>query len=72
MIKRRQRGERNESEIVHINDQTVHDEPKIPFGGIKGSGWGRFGVRAGLEKFTELRWISMQRPPAPVSFLAGW
>jgi aldehyde dehydrogenase (NAD+) len=54
-------AERTESGIVHINDQTVHDEPQVPFGGIKDSGWGRFGGRAGLEEFTELRWISMQR-----------
>lgn len=47
--------------MVHINDQTLHDEPHVPFGGMKDSGWGRFGGRAGLEEFTELRWISMQR-----------
>lgn len=56
-------AERIESGIVHINDQSVHDEPQVPFGGIKDSGWGRFGGRAGLEEFTELRWISMQRSP---------
>ena len=54
-------AERIESGIVHINDQTVHDEPQVPFGGVKESGWGRFGGRAALEEFTELRWISMQR-----------
>ncbi len=53
-------AERIESGIVHINDQTVHDEPQVPFGGVKNSGWGRFGGRAALEEFTELRWISMQ------------
>ncbi len=54
-------AERIESGIVHINDQTVGDEPQVPFGGVKDSGWGRFGGRAALEEFTELRWISMQR-----------
>jgi len=54
-------AERIESGIVHINDQTVHDEPQVPFGGMKNSGWGRFGGHAALEEFTELRWISMQR-----------
>lgn len=53
-------AERIESGIVHINDQTVHDEPQVPFGGVKDSGWGRFGGRAALEEFTELRWVSAQ------------
>jgi acyl-CoA reductase-like NAD-dependent aldehyde dehydrogenase len=61
-------AERIESGIVHINDQTVHDEPQVPFGGIKDSGWGRFGGRSGLEEFTELRWISMQRSPRQYPF----
>jgi acyl-CoA reductase-like NAD-dependent aldehyde dehydrogenase len=61
-------AERIESGIVHINDQTVHDEPQIPFGGIKDSGWGRFGGKAALEEFTELRWISVQRTPRQYPF----
>jgi acyl-CoA reductase-like NAD-dependent aldehyde dehydrogenase len=61
-------AERIESGIVHINDQTVHDEPQVPFGGVKDSGWGRFGGRASLEEFTELRWISMQRFPRQYPF----
>src|SRR4051795_3926614 len=51
---------RIESGICHINSSTVHDEPQMPFGGVKGSGWGRFGGQAALEEFTELRWISVQ------------
>jgi aldehyde dehydrogenase (NAD+) len=61
-------AERIESGIVHINDQTVHDEPQVPFGGIKDSGWGRFGGKAALEEFTELRWISVQRTPRHYPF----
>jgi acyl-CoA reductase-like NAD-dependent aldehyde dehydrogenase len=61
-------AERIESGIVHINDQTVHDEPQVPFGGVKDSGWGRFGGRAALEEFTELRWISIQRTPRRYPF----
>lgn len=61
-------AERIESGMVHINDQTVHDEPQVPFGGIKDSGWGRFGGRAALEEFTELRWISVQRTPRQYPF----
>ena len=54
---------RIESGICHINDTTVHDEPQMPFGGVKASGFGRFGGRAALEEFTELRWISVQELP---------
>ncbi|MFC1884859.1 aldehyde dehydrogenase family protein [Thermodesulfobacteriota bacterium] len=61
-------AERIESGIVHINDQTVHDEPQVPFGGVKDSGWGRFGGRASLEEFTELRWISLQLKPRQYPF----
>src|SRR5579884_380194 len=49
---------RLESGIVHVNDQPVADEPQMPFGGVKDSGWGRFGGRAALDEFTELRWIT--------------
>jgi acyl-CoA reductase-like NAD-dependent aldehyde dehydrogenase len=61
-------AERIETGIVHINDQSVHDEPQVPFGGVKDSGWGRFGGRAALEEFTELRWISIQRTPRQYPF----
>jgi acyl-CoA reductase-like NAD-dependent aldehyde dehydrogenase len=54
---------RIESGICHVNSSTVHDEPQMPFGGVKASGWGRFGGRAALEEFTELRWISVQQGP---------
>ncbi len=56
-------AQRIESGICHINDTTVHDEPQMPFGGVKSSGWGRFGGRAALEEFTELRWITVQEQP---------
>ncbi len=48
------------SGICHINGPTVHDEPQMPFGGVKASGYGRFGGRAGIEEFTTLRWITVQ------------
>jgi benzaldehyde dehydrogenase (NAD) len=53
-------AQRIQSGICHINDTTVQDEPQMPFGGVKASGWGRFGGRAALDEFTELRWISIQ------------
>ncbi|MBV9357002.1 MAG: aldehyde dehydrogenase [Chloroflexi bacterium] len=56
-------AQRIQSGICHVNDTTVHDEPQMPFGGVKASGWGRFGGRAALEEFTELRWITVQELP---------
>src|SRR3954469_1225741 len=49
-----------ETGMCHVNDGTVHDEPQMPFGGVKDSGWGRFGGNAAVEEFTELRWITVQ------------
>lgn len=49
--------------ICHINDTTINDEPHMPFGGVKDSGWGRFGGKAALDEFTELRWITVQDSP---------
>ena len=51
---------RVESGICHINGPTVHDEPQMPFGGVKASGYGRFGGKAAIEEFTVLRWITLQ------------
>ena len=51
---------RIESGICHVNGPTVHDEAQMPFGGVKGSGYGRFGGRAGIDAFTELRWLTVQ------------
>jgi acyl-CoA reductase-like NAD-dependent aldehyde dehydrogenase len=48
------------SGICHINGPTVHDEAQMPFGGVKASGYGRFGGRAGIDAFTELRWVTME------------
>lgn len=50
---------RIQSGICHINGATVHDEAQMPFGGVKSSGFGRFGSAASLEEFTELRWITV-------------
>ena len=50
---------RIESGICHINAATVHDEAQMPFGGVKASGYGRFGGKAGIAEFTELRWITV-------------
>lgn len=52
-----------ESGICHINGPTVQDEAQIPFGGMKASGYGRFGGRAAINEFTELRWITIETEP---------
>jgi acyl-CoA reductase-like NAD-dependent aldehyde dehydrogenase len=57
-----------ESGIVHVNDQTVADEPQMPFGGVKDSGFGRFGGQAVIDEFTELRWVTVRSGTHPFPF----
>jgi benzaldehyde dehydrogenase (NAD) len=59
---------RIESGICHVNGPTVHDEAQMPFGGVKASGWGRFGGKAGMAEFTDLRWITIQTTPRHYPF----
>lgn len=59
---------RIESGICHVNAPTVHDEPQMPFGGVKSSGIGHFGGKAGIAEFTDLRWITMQTAPRHYPF----
>ena len=59
---------RIESGICHVNGPTVHDEAQMPFGGVKGSGMGRFGGKAGIAEFTDLRWITVQTAPRHYPF----
>ena len=48
---------RIDSGVVHVNDQTVADEPQLPLGGVKDSGWGRSGPGS-MQDFTEVQWIT--------------
>ena len=48
--------------ICHINGPTVGDEAQMPFGGMKGSGYGRFGGKASIAEFTDLRWVTIEDP----------
>jgi acyl-CoA reductase-like NAD-dependent aldehyde dehydrogenase len=50
------------SGICHINGPTLADEPHMPFGGVGDSGYGRFGGKAGIAEFTDLRWITVENP----------
>ncbi|KAJ5818793.1 hypothetical protein N7474_004384 [Penicillium riverlandense] len=44
-------AKRLQSGAVHINSMTIHDEPVLPHGGVKNSGWGRFNAAEGLNEF---------------------
>ncbi len=57
-----------ESGMCHGNGPTVRDEAQMPSGGVKESGFGRFGGNAGIAEFTELRWITMQTAPRHYPF----
>lgn len=57
-----------QSGMVHVNDQSVNDEPLVAFGGEKDSGLGRFGGEWSLEEFTTVQWISAQTNPRKYPF----
>ncbi len=47
--------------LLHINDQTVADEPYVPFGGRGASGNGtRIGGPANWEEFTQWQWLTIK------------
>ncbi|UHA75407.1 aldehyde dehydrogenase family protein [Paenibacillus sp. 481] len=46
--------------MTHVNDQTVNAIENTPFGGVKGSGMGRFGNPWVIDEFTETKWVSIQ------------
>jgi acyl-CoA reductase-like NAD-dependent aldehyde dehydrogenase len=54
--------------MCHINGPTVHDEAQMPFGGMKASGYGRFGGDAGIAEFTDLRWLTIATAPVHYPF----
>lgn len=56
------------SGMCHINGPTVADEAQMPFGGTKASGYGRFGGKAGVAEFTDLRWITIATKPPHYPF----
>jgi acyl-CoA reductase-like NAD-dependent aldehyde dehydrogenase len=60
-----------QSGICHINAPTVHDEAQMPFGGVKASGYGRFGGKAAIAAFTELQLDDHSNRPPPLSILIG-
>ena len=54
---------RVETGMIHINDQSVNDEPQTPSGGEKNSEVGRFGDDFILDEMTTVQWISVQMQP---------
>ncbi|MGH8226434.1 MAG: aldehyde dehydrogenase [Steroidobacteraceae bacterium] len=68
LVKGLEVAKRIESGICHVNSPTVQDEAQMPFGGVKNSGYGRFGGKAGIDAFTELRWITVQLGPRQYPF----
>jgi benzaldehyde dehydrogenase (NAD) len=62
-------GNRLKTGILHINDQTVGDEPHVPFGGRGASGNGtRVGGPANWEEFTQWQWVTVQDAAAAYPF----
>ena len=49
-----------ETGAVHINGMTVHDEPTLPHGGAKASGFGRFNSAGGLEEWVRTKNITFR------------
>ena len=56
-------AQRIEAGICHVNAATFLDEPQMPLGGVKASGYGRLGGSAGIQEFTDLRWITVTGQP---------
>ncbi|MGI4818562.1 MAG: aldehyde dehydrogenase family protein [Janthinobacterium lividum] len=59
---------RIETGIIHVNDQGIADEPMAPFGGVKSTGYGRFGGDAGVDAFTVTRWFTVQETGKPPQY----
>ena len=53
---------------VHINGPSVFDQPHLPLGGMKASGWGKFGGNAVIREFTEERVVTVSTQPGHYPF----
>ena len=53
-------GGQLQSGMVNVNGPTMGGEPQIPFGGVKDSGWARFG-RWAIEMFTDLNLVTISQ-----------
>jgi acyl-CoA reductase-like NAD-dependent aldehyde dehydrogenase len=61
-------AQRLECGVCHVNGPTVKSEPQLPFGGVKASGYGRFGGKAAIQEFTDLRSVTIQAEPQSYPF----
>jgi acyl-CoA reductase-like NAD-dependent aldehyde dehydrogenase len=52
-------AKRIETGACHINAMTVHDESLLPHGGVKESGFGRFGGLWGMNEFLQIKTITI-------------
>ncbi|WP_151086786.1 aldehyde dehydrogenase family protein [Hymenobacter baengnokdamensis] len=52
-----------ETGMIHVNDQSVNDEPNAPFGGERESGLGRFGGEWVMDEMTRVQWVTVQHEP---------
>jgi acyl-CoA reductase-like NAD-dependent aldehyde dehydrogenase len=52
---------------VHVNSSTVNDEPHVPMGGVRDSGWGRSGPES-LNDFSDKIWITSRSTERPYPF----
>lgn len=46
--------------MVHVNSTTIREQPEIPFGGTKASGFGREGSQVSIDELTQWKWVTMQ------------
>ncbi len=53
-------GQRVQAGMVNVNGPTMGGEPQIPFGGVKDSGWARFG-RWAVDMFTDLNLVTVSQ-----------
>ena len=62
-------GNRLNTGLLHINDQTVNDEPHIPFGGRGASGNGTsIGGPSNWDEFTQWQWVTIKDAPPSYPF----
>jgi benzaldehyde dehydrogenase (NAD) len=59
-------GEQLQTGLLHINDQTIHSDATVPYGGRGASGNGsRIGGPANWEEFTQWQWVTIKGSPPP-------